>query len=165
MNKEELKKLEDKISYLTSALDAAIDDYFKFDNSGETKETEKIHEHLNIAWDSMDSALDELQRLIKGAISLKEQTSPVDPSEPEPVLSEETFRAILRNTTEETIREANKAVVFFGNQLDDEDDNKLSAEAKGVFMAALLIEYGKLTANKKEHGRAADPEEKQQGLP
>ena len=39
MNKEKLKKLEDKISYLTSALDAAIDDYFKFDNSGETKET------------------------------------------------------------------------------------------------------------------------------
>ena len=165
MNKEKLKKLEDKISYLTSALDAAIDDYFKFDNSGETKETEKIHEHLNIAWDSMDSALDELQRLIKGAISLKEQTSPVDPSEPEPVLSEETFRAMLRNIKPETIQAANKAVVFFGDQLNSKKIKKISEEAKGVFLAALLIEYGKLTANKKEHGRAADPEEKQQGLP
>ena len=161
---DELKKLNEKITYLTSALDAAIDDYFKFDNSGETKETEKIHEHLNIAWDSMDSALDELQRLIKGAISLKEQTSPVDLSEPES-LTDETFRAILRNITPESLQETNKAVMFFGNQLDGEEDNTLSAEAKGVFMAALLIEYGKLTANKKEHGRAADPEEKQQGLP
>ena len=97
--------------------------------------------------------------------NLKEQTSPVDPSEPEPVLTDETFRAMLRNITPESLQETNKAVVFFGNQLDGEEDNKLSAEAKGVFMAALLIEYGKLTDNKKEHGRAADPEEKQQGLP
>ena len=89
----------------------------------------------------------------------------IDPDEPEPVLTDETFRSMLRNITPETLREANKAVMFFGNQLDGEEDNKLSAEAKGVFMAALLLEYGKLTANKKEHGRAADPEEKQQGIP
>lgn len=140
MNKEELKKLEEKISYLTSALDAAIDDYFKNDCSGETTETENIHENLNIAWDKMDAALDEIECLLKGATRTGKQDEPQETE-----LSKITYRAMLRNTTEETLWEANKAVVFFGNQLDDEEDNKLSAEAKGVLIASLLIQYGKLT--------------------
>ena len=129
-------------------MDAAIDDYFKFDNSGETKETEKIHEHLNTAWDNMDSALDELQCLIKGVTSLNEQASPADPDEPEPVLTDETFRSMLRNITPETLRETHKATIFFDEQLENEEGQKLTDNAKGLFIAALLIEHGKQKAKK-----------------
>ena len=68
------------------------------------------------------------------------------------------FKGILRSITPEVLQEANKVVVFFGNQLDDEEANKLSAEAKGVFLAALLIGYGKQQA-REEMAAAPDPGE------
>ena len=146
MATDNLKELNEKITSLASALDAAIEDHFKFDNSGETPETAEIHEKLNLAWDSLDSALDDLECLIKGVTSLERKTDPA-----EPVLSEETFRAMLRNITAETIHEANMAVLFFGNQLDREENKKLSEEAKGVFIVALLVEYGRQKALKENN--------------
>lgn len=140
MNKEELKKLEEKISYLTSALDAAIDDYFKNDCSGETTETENIHENLNIAWDKMDAALDEIECLLKGATRTGKQDEPQETE-----LSKITYRAMLRNITPETIQAAHKATLFFDEQLDNEEEKKLSPELKGILIASLLIQYGKLT--------------------
>ena len=143
--KSELQKLEEIISYLVSGLDAAIDDYFKYDNSGETEETEKIHEHLNIAWDRMDSALDELQRLIKGVTEIGKQQEPAGTDQDEPALDidRETFKELLQKVKPESLQAANKAAVFFREKLDDEEGLKLSKECQAAFIAVMLYEYGK----------------------
>ncbi len=65
MELEKMKELKEKIFTLTTHLDAAIEDYFKADNSGETEETKRIHECLSDAWNKMDSALDDLMCLIQ----------------------------------------------------------------------------------------------------
>ena len=152
MSTNNLKELNEKITSLASALDAAIEDHFKFDNSGETPETAEIHVKLNLAWDSLDSALDDLECLIKGVTSLERKTDPAEPAETsEETLSLEAFRATLQNLTVENLREAHKAVVFFDNKLNSEKENRLSEAAKGHFIAALLIEYGRQKALKENN--------------
>ncbi len=78
-----------------------------------------------------------------------------------PFVDKGTFRAILRNMTQENIQEANQAAQFFIEQVNAKNQPELSKTAKSVFISALLIEYGRLTAHKKEPGQAADPEEKE----
>jgi hypothetical protein len=147
MATDNLKELNEKITSLASALDAAIEDHFKFDNSGETPETAEIHEKLNLAWDSLDSALDDLECLIKGVTSLERKTDPAEPAEQ--FLSEETFRAMLRNITPEILQKAQKATTFINTQLNSEEKGRnLSEGAKGLFIAAMLIEYGRRKASK-----------------
>ncbi len=67
MREQELKELKEKVLSVTSSLDAATEDYFKWDNSGEDPETEEIHTKLNCAWDLLDDALDRLTALTKKA--------------------------------------------------------------------------------------------------
>jgi len=156
MEIEKLKELKERICCLTSNLDAAIDDYFKPDNSGETKETEKIHEYLNNAWTQMDAALDDLAWLIEG------QEKKTDPPQD---ISKETFKKLLRNVTPETLQAANTAAVFFREQLDDEEELNLSKECQSAFIAVMLYEYGRLAAGKKEPAQAADQEEEGSKVP
>lgn len=155
IEKNELKKLEKKVSYLASALDAAIDDYFN--NIGITKETEGIHEHLSIAWDRLDSALDMLHFLTKGVTKIEKQPGPAgtDPCEPIPVLTDEIFRSLLRALSPETAKK-NLQVAQEIFEWADKIKN-LDADLIPTFAAMMLIEYGKL-ASKKEPAHAADPE-------
>lgn len=153
--KEKLNELEKRVSALLSTLDAVLDDYFE-----QEKEVlpeivgEAIRLNLYNAWDEMDAARDEIKLLLKGE-------KPEIVGEPVPYISAGTFRAILRNITQENVQEAHQAALFFLEQLKDESAPELTKPAKSVFMAAMLIEYGKLTAYKKEHGPAADPEVKE----
>lgn len=162
--KNELKKLEEKVSYLASALDAAIDDYFKYDNSGETEETERIHKYLKGAWDRMDDALDNIRCLTMDVTKTGNQQGPTgtdpDEPEPEPVLTDETFRALLRALTPETAKKDLKVA----SEIMDwaEKIKNLNADLRPTFAAMMLIEYGKL-ASKKETAQAADPEGKEEG--
>ena len=153
--KNELKKLEEKVSYLVSALDAAIDDYFKYDSSGETEETAEIHRKLNVAWDYMDNALDNIKRLTKGATKL----TGTEQNKPAPEIDKETFKDLLQKVTPETLQKANNAAVYFRGKLEDEEGLKLPKECQAAFIAVMLFEYGKQQAHKEEHG-PADPEEK-----
>ncbi len=154
MSTNNLKELNEKITSLASALDAAIEDYFKFDNSGETPETASIHEKLNLAWDSLDSALDDLECLIKGITSLERKTDPA-----EPVLSEETFRAMLRNLTPETAEKNLKAAKEIFDKA--KEIQSINADLIPAYAAMLLIEYGKQAGKKKPNdykAALADPE-------
>ena len=137
--KNELKKLEEKVSYLVSALDAAIDDYFKYDSSGETEETAEIHRKLNVAWDYMDNALDNIKRLTKGATKL----TGTEQNKPAPEIDKETFKDLLQKVTPETLQKANNAAVYFREKLEDEEGLKLPKECQAAFMAVMLFEYGK----------------------
>ncbi|SDC76378.1 hypothetical protein SAMN04487864_1232 [Succiniclasticum ruminis] len=154
--KEKLEGLEKRISAVLSTLDGILEDYFEQDKEVLPAENvvEAIRLNLYNAWDEMDAARDEIKFLLTGE-------KPEIISEPVPPISAETFRAILRNITQETIQDANQAALFFLEQINGVTDKKEAPAINGVFMAALLIEYGKLTANKKELGRAADPEEKE----
>ncbi len=158
IEKSELKKLEERISYLMSGLDTAIDDYFKNDNSGETKETEKIHEYLNSAWDKMDDALDNIRCLTMDVTKTGKQPGPAgtDPGEPVPDIDRGTFKELLQKVTPESLQKANKAAVFFREKLEDEEGIKLSKGCQAAFIAVMLFEYGKLTASEKEPGQAAE---------
>jgi len=149
--KNELKKLEEEVSYLASALDAATNDYFN--NIGVAKETEEIYEHLTTAWGSMDTALDLIQCLTKGATKL----TGTKQNKPAPVLSEKTFRAMLRNMTPETTKKNLEILrVIFDKAKEVKDIN---ADLIPTYAALLLIEYGK-QAYKEEHGPAG-PEGKE----
>lgn len=141
--KSELQKLEERISYLVSGLDAAIDDYFN--NIGVAKETEKIHEHLSTAWSELDSALDMLHFLTKGVTKIEKQPGPAgtDPGEPVPDIDKEIFKELLQKVTPESLQKANTAAVFFREKLDDEEGLKLSKECQAAFIAVMLFEYGK----------------------
>lgn len=145
--KSELKKLEERISYLASGLDAAIDDYFAFDNSNETAETEELHRKLNIAWDYMDSALDMLHFLTMGVTKTGKQQGPTgtDPGEPALYIDRETYKELLQKVTPESLQAANKAAVFFREKLEEDKEGlKLSTELQAAFMAVCLYEYGKM---------------------
>lgn len=161
--KSELKKLEERISYLASGLDAAIDDFFQFDNSGETEETKKIHEHLNIAWDRMDSALDMLHFLTMGVTKTGKQQGPTgtDPGEQVPDIDREIFKELLQKVTPETLQQANTAAVFFRQQLEnDKEGLKLPTELQAAFLSVMLYEFGKL-AGKDERAQVTDQEGKE----
>ena len=192
--KSELKKLEERISYLASGLDAAIDDYFAYDNSNETAETAELHRKLNIAWDYMDAALDNIKCLTNGVTKTGKQQGPAgtDPGEPAPYIDRETFKELLQKVTPESLQAANTAAVFFREQLEnDEEGLKLSTELQAAFLSVMLFSYGKLVGKYEtdkraqaakhlmdlhrkwgldaaminpEPGQAADPEEKEDDL-
>ena len=157
--KTELKKLEERISYLASGLDVAIDCHFQYDNSGETEETVKSHEYLNNAWDKMDDALDNIRCLTMDVTKTGKQQGPAgtDPGEPIPYIDKETFKELLQKVTPESLLVANKAAVFFREKLDDEEGLKLSKECQAAFIAVMLYEYGK-AAGKKKPAQASDSE-------
>lgn len=154
--KEKLDEMEKRISAVLSTLDGILEDYFEQDKEVLPAENvvEAIRLNLYNAWDEMDAARDEIKFLLTGE-------KPEIISEPVPPINAETFRAILRNMTQENIQEANRAALFFLERVNSVTDKKEAPAISGVFMAALLIEYGKLKAGKKEPGRAADPEEKE----
>ena len=56
------------------------------------------------------------------------------------------YKDMLREVTVEKIQEAQKAVAFFSELTEDKDAPELSKQAKGAFIATLLIEYGKILA-------------------
>lgn len=154
--KSELKKLEERISYLASGLDAAIDSFFRFDNSGETEETAGIHTKLNIAWDHLDDALDEIMCLTNGVTKTGKQQGPAgtDPGEQVPDIDRETFKELLQKVTPESLQAANKAAVFFREKLDDEEGLKLSKECQAAFLAVMLYEFGKMAGKDETDKRA-----------
>ena len=152
--KSELQKLEERVSYLASALDAAINDYFN--NIGVAKETEEIYEHLSAAWSDLDSALDLIECLTKGATKL----TGTEQNKPAPEIDKETFKDLLQKVTPETLQKANNAAVYFREKLEDEEGLKLPKECQAAFIAVMLFEYGKQQAHKEEQG-PADPEENQ----
>lgn len=151
----ELEKLEERISYLLSGLDAAIDDFFKNDCSGETEETENIHEKLNIAWDYMDNALDNIKCLTKGVTKIEKRT---ESARSVPYIDREIYKELLQKVTPESLQAANKAAVFFREKLDDEEGLKLSKECQAAFIAVMLYEYGKAAGKRKPEAGLADPE-------
>ena len=58
-------------------------------------------------------------------------------------MDEKTFKKMLVGITVENVKEAHKIVSFFDEHITQEKGAELSDNAKGVLIAALLIEYGK----------------------
>ena len=65
-------------------------------------------------------------------------------------MNKEEIRKILAAITPGTIAEAQKVVRFIVGRIEQEDDPIEGDSAKGAFIAAYLIEYGKLKARKEE---------------
>ena len=65
------------------------------------------------------------------------------------MIDKKTYKKMLGNITPKLIKEAHAVTVFLSEQLDEEkgeDAPCLSENAKSVFVATMLIEYGKIKA-------------------
>ena len=146
MELEKLKELQNKIQSLASTLDAVTEEYFG-------TEEHLIRQELEDAWRLLDAALNNIYFEITFQ---EEHKNPVaDPVEPVPVLTDETFRALLRALTPETAKkdlQTAKEVFNWAEKI-----KNLDADLIPTFATMMLIEYGKL-ASKKEQPQAADPE-------
>ena len=161
METKELKKLNKKIRFVTSNLDAVIDDYFEYGKNAEAARLAGVYEKLAEAWHNMDMALDDLYFEIKGREE-KDEPAGTDPDEPEPepVLNDEIFRSLLRALTPETAKknlQAAQEIFEWAEKI-----RNLDSDLIPTFAAMMLIEYGKL-ASKKEPAHAADQEGKEEG--
>ncbi len=149
MELKKLKALQNKIQSLASTLDAVTEDYFG-------TEEHLIRQELEDAWRLLDAALDNIYFEITFQ---EEHKKPVaDPVEPVPVLTDETFRALLRALAPETAEKDLKAAREIFEWADK--IKNLDADSIPTFAAMMLIEYGKL-AGKDEPAQATDPEEKE----
>ena len=150
MELNKLKELNEKVLFLTSTLDALTEDYCG-------AEDDLIRQSLEGAWYKLDAALDNIYYEV-----VRREKNP-EWADPEPVteLDKELFKDLLRDLTVENVQEAHRIVGFFFKQLEDEEAKKLSHDLKATFLAALLVEYGRLKASKKRRAQAADPEGKE----
>ena len=60
------------------------------------------------------------------------------------MMDEKTFKEMLVNITAEALTEAQQTVAFLDDHLKQADGPELSDNARGVMIATMLIEYGKL---------------------
>lgn len=145
MKLKKLRELNEKVLFLTSTLDAIIEDYCG-------KEDELIRKSLDGAWFKLSAALDninyEVERKEKGI----ELADPV----PVPDIDKETYKDLLRSLNVENVQEAHKITCFLCKELEGPEAEKLSHDARAAFVAAMLVEYGKRKARKKEPAQAAE---------
>ena len=59
-------------------------------------------------------------------------------------MDEKTFKEMLEGITVENIREAHKIVGYIDEQITQEEGPQMSDNARGIMIATMLIEYGKL---------------------
>ena len=68
-------------------------------------------------------------------------------------MNKEILRECLKGISAVSLREAKEVVGFFDDVIEKEKDGPaLSEGAKGAFIAAMLIEYGKQKAKQEEKG-------------
>ena len=72
-------------------------------------------------------------------------------------MDKKTFKEMLEGITVENIREAHKIVGYIDEQITQEEGPQMSDNARGIMIASLLIEYGKLKG-RETHGRTEGKE-------
>ena len=72
-------------------------------------------------------------------------------------MDEKTFKEMLEGITVENIREAHKIVGYIDEQITQEEGPQMSDNARGIMIATMLIEYGKLKG-RETHGRTEGKE-------
>ena len=73
------------------------------------------------------------------------------------MMDEKTFKEMLVNITAEALTEAQQTVAFLDDHLKQADGPALPDNARGIMIATMLIEYGKLKG-RETHGRTEGKE-------